>query len=85
MLFPEKYVKPVLTDIIDASQNGWAAVCTGGTTPASGANSCNTGGYAGSAPLCPGNGGSANGGRLFNSGSSSQSRLINPGDVSRGL
>lgn len=85
MLFPEKYTKPVLTDIIDASQNGWAAVCVGGTTPSSSGAVCDAGGTAGSAPLCPGMGGSANGGRLFNSGSGSQSRLINPGDVSQGL
>lgn len=47
MFFPEKYTKPVLQSIVEASQNGWSATCGGGATPGSGAPHCLGGGTAG--------------------------------------
>jgi len=77
MLFPEKYVKPVLQSIVDASRNGWNAVCKTGTNPGSGTFVCNAGNGAG------GSGGSFDG-RLYTNPDDS-SRLLDPDEVNSGL
>ncbi len=47
MFFPERYTKPVLLSIVEASDNGWSATCADGTAPGSGGLPCGTGGTAG--------------------------------------
>ncbi|MCK5036623.1 MAG: hypothetical protein KAS73_12065 [Candidatus Sabulitectum sp.] len=47
MFFPEKYKKPALQSIVEASQNGWNATCGGGNSPGSGGFDCSGGDSAG--------------------------------------
>lgn len=47
MFFPEKYKKPVLQSIVEASENGWSATCKSGDGPGSGGLLCDNGPNAG--------------------------------------
>jgi len=77
MFFPQKYTKPVLQSIVEASENGWNATCGGGTTPGSGGFDCSRGDAAGAAK-------DGFDGRLYTNPDNS-SRLLNPEDVNSGL
>ncbi len=78
MLFPEKYTKPALQSIVEASKNGWSATCGGGTAPGSGGEFCNTGGIAGS-----GSGTDTSNLLLYSNPDST--RLFNTDDVGNGI
>ena len=77
MFFPEKYTRPVLQSIIEASKNGWNATCGGGHAAGSGSYDCNAGDGAGATK-------SDFDGRLYTNPDNS-SRLLNPDDVNSGL
>ncbi len=47
MFFPKKYAKPILINIVEASQNGWSAKCNVGGSPGTGAILCQSGSTAG--------------------------------------
>ena len=47
MFFPKKYAKPILINIVEASENGWSAKCALGNSPGTGAVICHTGSSAG--------------------------------------
>ena len=47
MFFPDKYRKPALINIVEASQNGWSAKCGTGNAPGTGGFLCNFGDGAG--------------------------------------
>ena len=77
MFFPKKYTRPVLQSIVEASRNGWNAICKVGGAATSGFGDCT-------------NGDSASGGKggfdgqLYTNPDNS-SRLLNPEDVNSGL
>jgi len=77
MFFPEKYIKPVLQSVVDASKNGWNAICKTGNSAGSGSLECTSGGGAGAS-------GGGFDGRLYTNPDNS-SRLLNPEDVNSGL
>lgn len=77
MFFPNKYVKPVLQSIVEASANGWDATCSGGTTPGTGGDFCSTGATAGSTKD------GFNG--VVYTHSNKSSHLLDPEDVGEGL
>jgi hypothetical protein len=76
MLFPKEYSKPVLQNIVEASENGWNATCGGGNTPGSGTFECSEGNSAGV-------GKGSFDGRLYTNPDNS-SRLLDPVDVGGG-
>lgn len=78
-LFPSRYGKPVLIDVLAAADMGWSGECDFGNSPQTGSTACGVG--SGPQSTCTFGVGK---GTPFDQGSGSE-RLINPGDVSQGL
>ncbi len=83
--FPDKYTKPELLSIVEASEFGWGAVCSLGNDAAEGGSVCSTGNGAGkTTPICLGGGSASGKGDVYYRTADSE-RLFNVDDMSHGL